>query len=147
MSNPQQFISGVIGGVVGFFVGGPAGALYGLQIGLTVGTLLYPTQLPGVEGPRLTDFESIHADPGAPIYIGWGRFAVPGYRLYLGEVIEVSNTEEVGGKGGPEQEVTTFTYFQTLALGLCEGPITGLLRVWENGKLVYDVRDQLEDES
>src|SRR5690606_5800752 len=133
MSNPQQFISGVIGGVVGFFVGGPAGALYGLQIGLTVGTLLYPTQLPGVEGPRLTDFESIHADPGAPIY--------------LGGVIEVSHTEEVGGKGGPEQEVTTFTYFQTLALGLCEGPITGLLRVWENGKLVYDVRDQLEDES
>src|SRR5690606_24285428 len=69
------------------------------------------------------------------------------FRMYLGPVEEIATTEEVGGKGAPSQDVTTFMYRQTLALGLCEGPIAGILRVWENGQLVYDVRPQQEGES
>lgn len=147
MGNAQQALSAVAGGVIGFFIGGPAGAIAGLQYGLLAGALLFPTQLPGVQGPRLEDFETLHADPGAPVYVGWGTFVVPGFRMYLGEPKEIATTEEVGGKGGPSQEVTTYTYLQTLALGLCEGPIEGVRRIWENGELVYDAREQQEGES
>lgn len=147
MSNAGQLVSSVVGGAIGFVVGGPAGALYGFQIGLLAGSVLFPTQLPGVTGPRLEDFETLQAEPGAPIPIVYGTIAVPGFRLYVGPVTELTHTEEVGGKGGGEQEVTTFRYLQTIALGLCEGPIGGVSRIWENGKLVYDVREQLPDES
>lgn len=147
MSNPEQILSTGIGATIGFFIGGPAGALAGAQYGLLAGSLLFPGSLPSVQGPRLEDFERLHADPGSPIPIVWGTAAVAGFRLYLGPVTEIASTEEVGGKGGPSQEVTTFTYLQTLAIGLCEGPIRGVLRIWENGTLMYDVRPQQSDES
>lgn len=148
MSNSKQIISTGIGAAVGFFVGGgPVGAYYGFQIGLLAGTALFPTQLEGVTGPRLQDTEKIEASPGAVIPRGWGTFQTAGFRLYLGPRRTVSNTEEVGGKGGPEQSVTTFTYFQTIALGLGKGPIVGVRRIWENGELKYDTREQLPDET
>lgn len=146
MSNAEQALSGVVGGVIGFFIGGPAGAVTGFQIGLTAGAALFPADLPPVIGPRLEDFEQIQSDPGAPVMIGFGRFAVPGFRMYLGPGNTTSATEELGGKGPPSQDVTTYTSTQTLALGLCEGVIDGISRVWENGKLVYDARPRLETE-
>src|SRR5690606_18184799 len=118
MSNLEQVITTGIGATIGFFVGGPAGALAGAQYGLLAGSVLFPGDLPGVEGPRLQDFERLNADPGAPIAQVYGIAAVPGFRLYLGPVTEISSTEEVGGKGAPSQDVTTFHYLQTLAIGL-----------------------------
>lgn len=147
MSNGEQLLSAGLGAFIGFWIGGPAGAYYGFQAGLLAGTALFPTQLEGVTGPRLQDTERAEASPGAIVALGWGEFPVAGFRLYLGPRDEVSNTEEVGGKGAPEQDVTTFAYFQTIALGLCEGVITGVRRIWENGELKYDAREQLDGES
>lgn len=148
MSNVPQALSATAGAVIGFVVGGPAGAFYGFQVGLLAGSVLFPTQLDGVHGPRLEDVERAAADPGDPIPIVYGTACVSGFRLYLcDQVTEVATTEEVGGKGPPSQEVTTYSYFQTLALGLCEGPIQGIGRIWENGELVYDPRDQLDGET
>lgn len=46
-----------------------------------------------------------------------------------------------GGKGGGGgEEVKVDTPFRTYAIRICEGPITGVRRVWRNGKLVYDAR-------
>src|SRR5690606_39154098 len=123
MSNLEQTLTTGIGATIGFLVGGPAGALAGAQYGLLAGSVLFPADLPGIEGPRLEDFERLHADPGAPIPVVYGTAAVSGFRLYLGPVTHIASTEEVGGKGASSQEVTTHRYLQTLALGLCEGPI------------------------
>lgn len=147
MSNAGQAGLAVVGGIIGWFVGGPTGALYGAQLGLLAGTALFPTQLPGVFGPRIEDLVTTSAQLGGPVPIVYGTLAVPGTVIFLSCVEERSETEEVGGKGAPEQTVTTYTYFQTIALGLCEGPITGLLRVWENGELKYDMRPQQEGET
>jgi hypothetical protein len=149
MSNSGQAGSAIIGGIIGYVVtgGSPYGALYGAQIGLLAGTLLFPTQLPQVFGPRLEDLTTTTAQLGGPVPIIYGTIAVPGTVIFLACVEERSDTEEMGGKGGPEQEITTYTYFQTIALGLCEGPIAGLLRVWENGELKYDVRPQQDSET
>ncbi len=141
MSNTEQVLAAGIGATVGFFIGGPAGAVMGFNIGLTAGTLLFPQPLP--DGPRLEDFEQLQADPGAPLPVFYGTDVTNGFRMYLGPVTEIASTESVG-KGGPEQ--TTFTYFQTLAVGLGEGPISGVAFIYENGELVYDVRPQRDDE-
>jgi hypothetical protein len=146
VSNTEQALTTIAGGVVGFLVAGPGGAakgaFQGSLYGLSAGQLLFPAPLP--DGPRLDDFESLNVDPGAPIMVVYGRDAVPGFPIYLGPVGELATTEEVG-KGGPEQ--TTFTYFQTYAVALCEGIKSGVEFIYENGELVYDVRPQRGDES
>lgn len=147
MSNAGQGITAVVGGIVGYVIGGPTGAAYGFQLGLMAGTLLFPTQLPGVFGPRIEDLATTQAQLGGAIPIVYGTMAVPGTVIFLSCVQEIVTTDEVDGKGGPEQTITTYTYFQSIALGLCEGPITGLLRIWENGELKYDMRAQQPDET
>jgi hypothetical protein len=150
MSNSGQAGSAIIGGIIGFFVGGPTGAMYGIQLGLLAGTVLFPTQLPQQFGPRMEDMQSTTAQVGVPVIETWGTITVPGTVMWLGPRIEIVTTEEVGGKGGPEQTQTTYTYFQSIAVGLCgsfDRPIGGILRIWENGKLVYDVRPQQDDET
>jgi hypothetical protein len=147
MSNAGQAALGIVGGIIGFAIGGPAGAAYGLQIGLAVGSVVAPTQLPGTFGPRLNDKRTTTAQLGEPITEVFGTDVVAGTVIWLGDVVEHSETEEVGGKGGPEGENTTFSYTQSIAVGLCRGPAVGLLRIWENGKLVYDVRVQQPGES
>lgn len=148
MSNTGQAILTIAGAIIGAYTGlGWIAVLYGAQIGLLAGQVLFPTQLPGQYGPRIEDFLTTSAQLGSPVPIIWGTIAVPGTVIFLSCVDEVTTTEEVGGKGAPEQEITTYTYFQTIALGLCEGPITGLLRVWENGELKYDMRPQQDDET
>jgi hypothetical protein len=149
MSNAGQVGSAIVGGIIGFVVSGfnPMGAIYGAQIGLLAGTALFPTQLPGVYGPRMEDLATTGAQLGGPVPIVYGTIAVPGTVIFLSCVEERSHTEEVGGKGAPEQTVTTYTYYQTIALGLCEGPISGVLRIWENGELKYDVRELQPGES
>lgn len=149
MSNVGQAGSAIVGGIIGYFATGGSivGAMYGAQIGLLAGTALFPTQLPSVFGPRIEDLVTTTAQLGVPVPIIYGTIAVPGTVIFLACVEEISETEEMGGKGGgTEQEVTTYTYFQSIAVGLCEGPITGLLRVWENGELKYDMRPQQDDE-
>lgn len=128
-------------------VGGPTGAAYGFQIGLAVGTIVSPTQLPGTYGPRLNDARTTTAQIGAPIVELFGTDVTSGHVLHLGPLIEHANTSSQGGKGAPEQDVTSYSYTQDIAIGLCRGPKVGLLRIWENGELVYDRRAQQEGES
>ena len=106
MSNAGQGALGIVGGIVGFAVGGPTGALYGFQLGLAVGTIVSPTQLPGTFGPKLTDNRTTQAQIGGPISYVWGSDVVAGTVIWLGPVVEHSNTEELGGKGGPDQQAT-----------------------------------------
>jgi hypothetical protein len=148
MSNFGQGITAVVGGVIGFVVGGPAGAAYGFQLGLLAGSALFPTQLPSASGPRLEDLNTTTAEIGGPVIIPWGSPPVPGTVIHLGELVEVETTEKQGGKGAPEQSVTTYSYYQNIAIGLCEhAEGLGIAAVWENGAIVYDVRPIREDES
>lgn len=147
MSNVGQGALAIVGGIAGFLIGGPVGAMYGAQIGLLAGSALFPTVLPGQQGPRLNDRNTTSTQVGDPVPIVWGTIAVSGTVIWLGEIVETATTETMGGKGAPQQDVTTYSYNQSIALGLCEGEISGVRRIWENGELVYDVREQLPGES
>lgn len=135
MANAGQAVLTVAGGAVGAYFGNPA---LGAQIGGLVGQALFPTQLPGVEGPRLGDQRITSANIGAPVPQLYGTFRVAGNIIWAAPREEVATTEEQGGKGGPEQSVTTYSYFQSFAVGFCEGEIGAIRKLWINSKLVYD---------
>lgn len=133
-------IGGAVGAVVGFYFGGPQGAQWGWMIGSAVGGYVDPTQ---IEGPRLQDARTQTSRDGVAIPFGWGTFPLAGNVIAQGPVVEHKKKERQG-KGGPE--VTTYSYTRTYAIGLCEGPITGLLQIKRNGKVVYDARTDAEIE-
>lgn len=124
-------IGGVVGAVVGAYFGNPQ---LGWMIGSAIGGYVDPEQ---ISGPRLQDARTQTSRDGIAIPFGWGTFPLAGNVIAQGPVVEVKKKERQG-KGGPE--VTTYTYTRTYAIGLCEGPITGILQVKRNGKVVYDAR-------
>jgi len=139
MSNLGQAALIVVGTVVGAYFGNPQ---LGFALGALVGSELFPTQLPS--GPKLTDNRTTTANIGDPCPIGFGDFTVSGTVIWLAPFVE--HTNKTGGKGGPTQ--TTYSYTQSIAIGLVESAvdlqqaIAGILRIWENGAVVYDIRPQ-----
>jgi hypothetical protein len=131
MSSVGQALGGIVGGVVGFFT--PLGLVYGAQIGMMVGGVLDP---PRTEGPRLEDLTAQTSVYGAFIPRLYGTTAVTGNVIWIQGDKLIEHSHDEGGKGGPT--VTTFEYFATFAVGLCEGPIDGVRRIWIGGQLWYD---------
>lgn len=117
------------------------------MLGSLAGGYLFPPVLPTVSGPRLQDITGTAATVGAPIPRGWGTFPAAGCIIWQGDVREVIVSDEVGGKGSPSQTVETPTYFQDFALGLNDGEIEGVRRIWANGKIAYDRTPQRDDET
>lgn len=133
-------IGGVVGGVIGFYFGGPQGAQIGWMIGSAVGGYIDPDV---IKGPRLKDAQTQTSMEGAPRPIVYGVAVVAGNVIQCGPLVEHKKRERTG-KGGPIQE--TFVYTRSYAIRICEGPVSGIRRVWRDGKLVYDARDPLTPE-
>lgn len=131
-------IGGVVGGVIGWFIGGPAGAQWGFMIGSAVGGYVDPVK---VQGPRLQDAMKQTGQEGVPIPFGYGTFPTAGNIIWTDEVKEHKKSQRQG-KGGAK--TTTYTYTRSYAIGICEGPIDGILIVKRNGKVVWDARVDAE---
>ncbi|MCP9626150.1 glycoside hydrolase/phage tail family protein [Rhodopseudomonas palustris] len=131
----------VAGAAVGSLFG-PAGAIAGRIAGALVGNALDQSLFGGgarkVEGPRLADLDVMASTEGAPIPRVYGRARLAGQVIWATQLDEVISTEEssAGGKGfgGPTTTTTTYTYFANFAVGLCEGPIGRVARIWADGK-------------
>lgn len=142
----------IAGTIIGAYFGVPQ---LGAALGAIAGSLLFPQQLPTVQGPKLSDLSQTTSSIGTSIPRGWGVFPVPGCIIAKSDIREVIETDEVGGKGGPSQTVETPTYYQDFAVGLVDSedpilgfePIAGIRRIWSNGKLIYDRRPQQAGES
>lgn len=131
-----QAVGGVVGAVVGFFVGGPAGAQWGWAIGSAIGT-----SFTTVKQPRIGDLAEIRAGEGGPRARVYGTFRpIGGQVVWSGTPREIRTRKS--GKGGPK--VKSSTILRSYAIGICEGPITGVSRIWRNNELVYDVRPTSE---
>ncbi|OYW62745.1 MAG: hypothetical protein B7Z31_00295 [Rhodobacterales bacterium 12-65-15] len=131
MSSTGQIVGGIVGAVVGFFAGG--NVVIGAQIGMAVGGLIDP---PKVMGPRLDDLTAQTSTYGAFIPRIYGTAPVVGNIFWIQGNKLIEKEAESSGKGGPE--VTNFEYSATFAVGLCEGPIDGVRRIWIGGQLWYD---------
>lgn len=151
MGRYGQAILTIVGTVVGAYFGYPA---LGAFLGSLAGGLLFPTQLPTVQGARLSDLTQTTSTVGTPLPRGWGTFAVAGTVIWQSDLREQIAREEVGGKGSSTQTVETPEYYQDFSMALCEGEDTitgeqaigGVRRIWANGKLIYDRRPQQDGE-
>jgi hypothetical protein len=127
-----QAAGGLLGGVFG-----PAGAAIGAAAGSLAGhaldtALLTPTR--HIEGARISGARPLTAEEGTPIARIWGHARLSGTVIWATRFEEAARTERQGGKGGGGTTVTTYSYFGNLAIGLCEGPVAAVKRVWADGK-------------
>lgn len=146
-SSTGQILGYVVGAVVGYFTGGtgfyPTLAAMGMgaSVGGAIGGAIDPPKGPLLVGPRLNDLSVQTSTYGATIPRVYGTVALMGNIFWLenNRLRERKKTESQGGKGGGGgAEVKTYSYYATFAVGLCEGPIVGVRRIWVGSKLIYD---------
>ncbi len=134
-----------VAGAAAGAVFGPAGAIAGRIAGALVGNIIDKKLFgPGdqnVVGPRLADLDVMASTEGAPIPRVYGRARLAGQVIWatqLEEMVSSSTSSSSGGKGhlvsGPRTTTTTYSYFGNFAVGLSEGVIGGVGRIWADGK-------------
>ncbi len=140
-------VGGALGGPIGTALGQFGGAFAGGALGLggagagRTGGISVRTTV----GPRLTSLGGIASTEGAPIPRVYGRARVGGQMIWATrffEQVSTTYTPSIGGKGGesapqPQLSVrvdTTYSYSASFAIGLCEGPIAFVRRVWADGQ-------------
>ncbi len=134
-------MASIIFGIIGGIIGGPVGAAIGAAIGGYIDSeFLFPAifgEPAPLVGPRIDDLGIQTSSEGSPINTAYGptiRFG--GTVLWFPDLIEVSKTQS-GGKGGGGSSSTTYKYFANVAIGICEGPISHILRIWADGKVIF----------
>src|SRR5690606_19687283 len=88
------------------------------------------------EGSRLTDLHIQASTEGASIPAVFGSVRIAGQVIWAARFKEHVQTEEVssGGKGGgPSVRTRSYRYTLSFAVGLCEGEVSRIGRVWANG--------------
>ncbi|MEO0618828.1 MAG: glycoside hydrolase TIM-barrel-like domain-containing protein, partial [Pseudomonadota bacterium] len=145
--------------ITGAAIGRAAGALAGRYIDQA---LFAPSgQERVVEGPRLDDLHLLSSGEGAPIPRLWGRARLGGQVIWGPPFEEQVVTSSAGGSGGGKATQSSsgggtrrdYRYFSSFAVGLCEGPIARIGRVWADGKeldlstLTYRVHPGVQDQS
>jgi hypothetical protein len=129
---------------LGFAVAGAAvGAMFGMPqlgwiAGAAIGGLMFPAKGPAAEGPRLGDLSISSSAYGMPIAIIYGTMRVAGNMIWSSGIREKTTRQKAGGKGGGKQTQTRYTYFASFLLSFGEGPAEDVLRLWADGKLIYD---------
>ncbi|MGE0212736.1 MAG: glycoside hydrolase/phage tail family protein [Parvibaculaceae bacterium] len=130
------------GQAVGSMFGGPLGGMIGRAAGAIAGSFIDQALFgPGPrksEGPRLDDLRIMSSTEGSVIPRAWGRARLAGQVIWATNLEEVvsKRKEKAGAKGmgGASAKVTEYSYFANFAVGLCEGPIDRIGRVWADGK-------------
>ena len=144
------------GAAAGGAVFGPGGAIAGRLIGALAGNLVDNALLNrggnisrSYQGPRLADLGVMASTEGAPIPRLYGRARLSGEVIWATELQESvsTRTETSGGGGGGKggggggaaaptvtTTTTTYSYFANFAVGLGEGPVGNVMRVWADGK-------------
>jgi len=99
-----------------------------------------------LEGPRLDELRIQASTEGAPIPRVYGRARLAGQVIWAAKFNEAATTttQSAGGRGGKglgsrgasTTTTTSYAYFARFAVGLCEGMITRIGRVWADGQLL-----------
>lgn len=130
----------VAGAAIGS-VFGPIGAALGQAAGALAGNMVDRALFSSgrsVQGARLSSARISGADEGEAIARLYGTSRIGGTLIWATRFSEEVTQERTGGKGGGGGSTTveTFSYFANFALGLCEGEIASVRRVWADGQLL-----------
>jgi|WetSurSiteA1Bulk_404760.scaffolds.fasta_scaffold00619_3 hypothetical protein len=96
-------------------------------------------------GPRLDNLKPAVKDiQGQVINLTYGTTRISGTVFWASDIRETahSDTTEYSSKGGGGDYThtdVTYTYDCDVAVGICEGPIVGIRKIWANKDLIYDV--------
>ena len=140
--------SAVLPAGVSFLGATITGATIGAQVGALAGSFVDQTlfgtsgQQRNVSGPRLSDLHVTASLEGAPIPRIYGRTRIGGQMIWATNFEEeiVQSGGGGGGKGAPgagadsRTTQTEYRYYANFAVALVEGRITGIGRVWADGK-------------
>ena len=132
-------LGGAVGGPIGTALGQFGGALAGSALGLGgAGSKAARVTV----GPRLTTLNGIASTEGAPLPRVFGRARIGGQMIWATRFLEQVNYSfdaATGGKGletprTQAQAHVVYSYVANFAIGLCEGPIAFVRRVWADGQ-------------
>lgn len=151
-----------VGGSIGGSVLGLSMATIGRAAGAVIGRRIDQQLLGGgseaVETGRVDRFRLTGASEGTDIQQLYGRMRIAGQVIWASHFKERKKT--TGGSGGkgsrpPEPEVTTYSYSVSMAIGLCDGAISRVGRIWADGvelarsdlnmRVYHGTDDQLPD--
>ena len=115
---------------------GPVGAVLGRAAGALAGSIVDRSIINGmttISGARLGDARIPGAEEGTAITRAYGTVRIGGTLIWATRFEEEVRVERQGGKAsGPRVE--TFRYYANFALGICEGEIACVRRVWADGR-------------
>lgn len=125
----------IVGAAVGAYFGGPTGAQIGYALGSVVGNAVDPVK---VQGPKIGETGVQTTAEGVPRPIIYGTISCTGNVIVAGPLVITEEETQEGKGGGPV--TTSERAFRTFAIRICEGQVARILRIWEDEKLVYDIR-------
>ena len=123
---------GIVGAGLGGLMGGGAfGMAMGWAIGAGAGSLIWPPD--PIKGPRLDDLTAQTSAYGRYITKAYGSLRLAGNVIWADEKKEHEHEE---GKGSAPSALY-YTYTCSFAIGLCDGEINGINRIWADNKLIF----------
>jgi hypothetical protein len=133
LSTIGRAIGARLPGVLGT-IGAALGQAGGARLGSAIDQQLFGVRTTR-EGPRLTDLHIQASTEGASIPAVYGSVRIAGQVIWAARFKEhVETSESGGGKGGPRIKTRNYRYTLSFAVGLCEGEIARIGRVWANGE-------------
>lgn len=134
-------VGSAVGGSVGGSLLGIGSAVIGQATGAIAGSFVDQKLLGSgsavVETGKARSLRIQTSTEGTTIPLVFGRSRVAGQIIWSTRFKENrATTVEQGGKGNPGRSVTEFSYSISLGIGLCEGPVRRVGRVWADGKLL-----------
>lgn len=134
LSTVGRAVGASLPGVWGSF-GAVVGRSVGSMLGASIDNRIFGERLTR-EGPRLTDLHLQGSTEGASIPAVYGSVRIAGQLIWAAryrEHVDTSETSTSGKGGGGGVTTRTYRYTLSFAVGLCEGEIARIGRVWANG--------------
>lgn len=131
-----------VGGSVSFLGATLTAAAIGQTLGSIAGSYVdsyllgSAAQGKPADGPRLSDLQVQASTEGAPIPRIYGRTKVAGQIMWATNFEEEVGSQSTGGGKGlntGSASQTVYRYYANFAIGLCEGEIARIGRVWADG--------------
>lgn len=137
-----MIVGGIVGSLIYPGVGTSIGIALGGALGGIAGMALFPEQQRSNRTPPPQPRENRQqiSTYGAPIPITYGTVRLAGNIIYMSDVKETLSVYKYRVEGQRVRDYTRL-YTATFAVAFCEGPVTGIARIWINGKLFVDFRD------
>jgi hypothetical protein len=133
-----------LGDSIGGSLFGLSAATIGGEIGTAAGSVvdswIVSARAPGQRsvGQRLDDLRVTTASESGVIPRAYGRLRLAGNLIWATDFVEeVSEGTSGSGKGtGPSVTTVTYLYSCPFAVGIAEGVIAGIGRIWADGELL-----------